>query len=69
MKTIIQELIEWIEENCIDGVTEPKEILFKAIELKEKEKQQIMDAYQYAEDVCYAESDFTAEEYYNKYFK
>jgi hypothetical protein len=43
-KTPMQEMIDFCEENQ-DGMMPPKEFLFKAFELREKEKQVIEDAY------------------------
>ena len=64
MKTPMQEFIEWIQENCMDGMMEPKEILNKAFEKKEKEKQVIKNAHRDG----FIDSR-TSEQYFNETFK
>jgi len=68
MKTAMQDMIQFLEENCMDGATEPKEILFKAFELQDKEKKQISDAWEFGKSAGYANADYTVGDYFNEIF-
>ena len=66
-KTPMQEMIDFCKENQ-DGEMPPKEFLFKAFELLEKEKQVIENAFEDA----FCNPDFRdkdAQDYYNQKFK
>ena len=70
MKTALQELIEFIELNIDDNDFIKHQVLEEADKALEKEKEQIMDAFNYGqinvnEDGCIIEEN-GAEQYYNE---
>ena len=65
MKTAMQELIDWSYENDkSDCPIEAYDIIKKAKELLEKEKEQIIDAY--TEGYTNWDSEMTSIQYYNQ---
>ena len=69
MKTVMQELIQWINHNDkYDAPIEAFDIVIKAIKLLEKEKEQIENSFNYALKMRFgSESQVnTGEEYYNQ---
>jgi hypothetical protein len=73
MKTPMQEMIDFCEENQ-DGMMPTKEFLFKAFELREKEKQVIEDAFYNAKSENggmgdeFSQWEQEAKDYYNEKF-
>ena len=71
MKTVMQELIQWINHNDkYDAPIEAFDIVIKAIKLLEKEKEQIENSFNYALKMRFgSESQVnTGEQYYNQTF-
>ena len=72
MKTALQELIEWMKDQYYPAMYED-EILKKATELLEKEREQIENAHAngiHDASACINGEKFkTSEEYYNETFK
>jgi len=73
MKTAIQQVIEKFEHiQKNDCKTLPEVVFFNGVlailetVYLDVEKHQIMDAYKYAEDVAYADSEYSAEQYFNE---
>jgi len=79
MKTAMQELIEWVENNTIAIILNTDVVKQKAIELLEKEKKQIIEAYDEGKEYEYQyhincdpvkyEDVKTSEKYYKETFK
>tara|TARA_B110000503_G_scaffold47129_1_gene76792 strand:+ start:278 stop:487 length:210 start_codon:yes stop_codon:yes gene_type:complete len=66
MKTAMQELIEWGDKMLLkhpQKILGFGEVIDKAEELLEKEKEQIIEAY------CEGNNDISAEQYYNQTYK
>jgi hypothetical protein len=67
MKTAMQELVEWIESN---EIVYNKELILKLKELLEKEKEQIIDAWNKRGSTIvpryFLEENINGEEYYNQ---
>ena len=74
MNTSMQELIKWINKNnSSDYPIQSFDIVKKAIDLLEKEKEQIIDAFEYGqinvnEDGCLSAED-GAQQYYNEKYQ
>lgn len=67
MKTAVEEVMDIIEIEHNNGVEISQKVLWKMLsEAKEKEKQQIIDAYQIAADNYGGNK---AEQYYNETYK